>query len=80
MPSTTELSVLDYRLYLRKLRNFVAALVMIAVFVQVFGVPQLRLRHDLPVLELVPLEKPVWGHLANAVTFIRTQLFQESQP
>ncbi|MBX3406670.1 MAG: hypothetical protein KF869_07895 [Phycisphaeraceae bacterium] len=80
MPGQTELHKLDARHYLRQFRNLVAAVLMIAVFIQVFGLPRFKLDRDLPSVRLVRLDRPVWNHVQDGAAFVWSHILQEFVP
>lgn len=80
MSSRTELGILDLRFYVRRLRNVIVAILMIAAFIQVFGFPRFTLDRDLPSVRLVRLDRPVWDHAQNAAAFVWFHICQEIVP
>jgi hypothetical protein len=80
MPSQTELHKLDARHYVRQFRNLVAAVLLIAVFIQMFGIPRFTLDRDLPSVRLVRLDRPVWDHAHDAAALVWSHIRQEIVP
>lgn len=78
MTTTHEHGTIKLRLLLRRLRNLIAVLLMVATFVQVFGVPRVFVHAEQPRLRLVRLERPVWVHVSNAAALVWSRLFQEN--
>lgn len=72
-----DLRTLDTRHYLRRFRNLLVVLLMVGVFLQVFGVPRIRLDADTPNLRLVRLEQAVWIHVRDASAFVWSHLIPE---
>lgn len=77
MSTDTAARTIDLRLCLRKLRNLCVTLLMIAAFVQAFGVPRLRSDSATVSLRLVRLERPVWEHVQDAASFLWSHFLQE---
>ncbi len=79
MNTTHEYGAIQLRTLLRKLRNLIAVMLMVAAFAQFFGVPKVIVHSEQPRLRLVRLERPVWVHVRNAAAFLWARLFQENQ-
>lgn len=80
MSTHTELGKLDFRHGIRKFRNLLTVIVMVAVFAQVFGLPRIQVEHGNPGVRLVALEQPVWSHAYGALTLVWAWLREELVP
>lgn len=77
MTTTADLSRWHSRCFWRRARNAIAKIVLICVFIQVFGLPRLAVHGDLPSLRLQRLRHPVWHYLGNAGTTVSTWIIKE---
>lgn len=74
------LGLFDMRVYVRKLRNVLAVVLMVAIYLQTFGIPSLSLSPDQPVIRLVHLKRPVWSYGWSATVFLWSQFTKENKP
>jgi hypothetical protein len=59
----TNLAAISFRLFLRRVRNWLAVVVMIAAFAQFVGVPKVSTDGRRFALRVVTLERPVWEYV-----------------
>lgn len=63
MNHDTNLAAISFRLFLRRVRNWLAVVLMIASFVQFVGVPKVYTDGRRFALRVVTLERPVWEYV-----------------
>lgn len=68
--SEVNLSGLDTRVYVRKLRSAGVALLLIGFYAQTIGVPDVGWPGERPLLRLSRPERPVWSYAWSAVAFV----------
>jgi hypothetical protein len=69
---------LDVRVYVRKVRNVAAIVLMVAMYIQILGVPSIVRLNGEPCVRLVRLDRPVWSYAWSAIVFVWSHFESES--
>jgi len=77
--SHANLGLFDMRVYVRKLRNALAVMLMVAIYLQAFGLPHVSLSPERPLIRLVRLERPVWWYGWRITAFLWSEFVTENK-
>lgn len=78
MNNETNLAAISLRLFLRRVRNWLAVALIVMLFIQFVGVPKVYTDRRHVALRVVKLERPVWEYLHEGARAGWTLVSKES--